>query len=218
MGEPESETDRTSCTRRAVTRQSRRGMNGARIRPPPARPCRSRRSSISACTASTPSSTASCASTTPSRAPPRTACRRLALTDLANVFGMVEVLPGRARGRDQADRRLRRVDHQRRGARQAASPAAAVPAPTPVTCACASCSRARIARTSIAAAPSCDASWFAGGGTAGLIALSGAHAGDVGAALLQGNLPRAERLARAWAEAVPGRFYLELQRAGGAAD
>ena len=56
--------------------------------------------------------------------------------------------------------------------------------------------------------------WLAGGGAAGLIGLSGAHAGDVGAALLQGNLPVAERLAREWAEAFPDAYYLELQRAG----
>jgi DNA polymerase-3 subunit alpha len=56
--------------------------------------------------------------------------------------------------------------------------------------------------------------WLAGGGAAGLIGLSGAHAGDVGAALLQGNLPVAERLAREWAAAFPDAYYLELQRAG----
>jgi DNA polymerase-3 subunit alpha len=56
--------------------------------------------------------------------------------------------------------------------------------------------------------------WLAGGGAAGLIALSGALGGDVGAALLQGNLPVAERLAREWADAFPDAYYLELQRAG----
>jgi DNA polymerase-3 subunit alpha len=56
--------------------------------------------------------------------------------------------------------------------------------------------------------------WLANGGAAGLIALSGAFAGDVGAALVQGNLPVAEKLARDWAEAFPGAYYLELQRAG----
>ncbi|HSD41713.1 MAG TPA: DNA polymerase III subunit alpha [Burkholderiales bacterium] len=56
--------------------------------------------------------------------------------------------------------------------------------------------------------------WLANGGAVGLIALSGALAGDVGAALLQGNLPVAEKLARDWAAAFPGAYYLELQRAG----
>src|SRR5260221_2159186 len=54
--------------------------------------------------------------------------------------------------------------------------------------------------------------WFAEG-TEGLIALSGAAQGDVGAALLQ-DRARAEQLAADWARLFPGRFYLELQRAG----
>ena len=56
-------------------------------------------------------------------------------------------------------------------------------------------------------------SWF-GEGTEGLIALSGAMQGDIGAALLQDHREPAERLAREWALLFPGRFYLELQRAG----
>ena len=56
-------------------------------------------------------------------------------------------------------------------------------------------------------------SWFAEG-TEGLIALSGAMHGDVGVALLQDNRAQAERLAREWAGLFPGRFYLELQRPG----
>jgi DNA polymerase-3 subunit alpha len=51
-------------------------------------------------------------------------------------------------------------------------------------------------------------------GTEGLIALSGAAAGDVGQALAAGNAEAAERLARGWAELFPGRYYVELQRAG----
>ena len=51
-------------------------------------------------------------------------------------------------------------------------------------------------------------------GTEGLIALSGARDGDVGGALLQGNPPGAAKAARAWAELFPGRYYLEVQRAG----
>src|SRR5512134_1909766 len=58
--------------------------------------------------------------------------------------------------------------------------------------------------------------WLAAGGGEGLIALSGAAAGDVGAALLQGNFPAAERFAREWAASFPGAYYLELQRAGAA--
>jgi DNA polymerase-3 subunit alpha len=48
----------------------------------------------------------------------------------------------------------------------------------------------------------------------GLIALSGAAAGDVGQALASGHGEAAERLAREWASLFPGRYYLELQRAG----
>ncbi|MDD5242067.1 MAG: DNA polymerase III subunit alpha [Sulfuricella sp.] len=56
--------------------------------------------------------------------------------------------------------------------------------------------------------------WFSEGGSDGLIALSGAHLGDVGAALLQENRAQAKELAAAWAKLFPGAFYLELQRTG----
>jgi DNA polymerase-3 subunit alpha len=52
------------------------------------------------------------------------------------------------------------------------------------------------------------------GDNSGLIALSGAQAGDIGAALAAGNEPVAARLARELANLFPGAFYLELQRAG----
>jgi DNA polymerase-3 subunit alpha len=48
----------------------------------------------------------------------------------------------------------------------------------------------------------------------GLIALSAAAAGDVGQALLSDHAEAAERLAQGWAELFPGRYYVELQRAG----
>ena len=51
-------------------------------------------------------------------------------------------------------------------------------------------------------------------GAEGLIALSGAAAGDVGQALLAGHSEAAEREAKRWAAAFPGRYYIELQRAG----
>ncbi len=56
--------------------------------------------------------------------------------------------------------------------------------------------------------------WLEEEGTEGLIALSGAAAGDVGLALAAGNVAAAERAAREWARLFPGRFYIELQRAG----
>jgi len=52
--------------------------------------------------------------------------------------------------------------------------------------------------------------------TEGLIALSGAHLGDVGAMLLNGNHAAALQCASAWAGMFPGRFYLEIQRTGAA--
>jgi DNA polymerase-3 subunit alpha len=48
----------------------------------------------------------------------------------------------------------------------------------------------------------------------GLLALSGADAGAVGAALLAGDTERAATVAQQLASIFPGRFYLELQRAG----
>ena len=48
----------------------------------------------------------------------------------------------------------------------------------------------------------------------GLIALSGADSGAVGQALLAGDEERARALATRLAATFPGRFYLELQRAG----
>jgi len=48
----------------------------------------------------------------------------------------------------------------------------------------------------------------------GLICLSGAQAGPVGQALVQGDTARAEAMARQLAALFPQRFYLELQRTG----
>ncbi|MFZ1180381.1 MAG: DNA polymerase III subunit alpha [Herbaspirillum sp.] len=46
----------------------------------------------------------------------------------------------------------------------------------------------------------------------GLIALSGAHLGDIGMAVGNANVAAAERCARRWAEIFPGAFYVEIQR------
>jgi DNA polymerase-3 subunit alpha len=48
----------------------------------------------------------------------------------------------------------------------------------------------------------------------GLIALSGAQAGPIGQALVQGDASRASELALQFGSMFPHRFYLELQRAG----
>ena len=50
--------------------------------------------------------------------------------------------------------------------------------------------------------------------TGGLIALSGAHLGDIGSALLSGNAAQAKQFAQEWAALFNNRFYIELQRAG----
>ena len=52
------------------------------------------------------------------------------------------------------------------------------------------------------------------GGTEGLLALSGAHLGEVGATLLNGNADSARVLAEEYAGLFPQRFYLEVQRCG----
>ena len=54
--------------------------------------------------------------------------------------------------------------------------------------------------------------WFTERAGDGLLALSGAHLGDVGQALLAGNYPHAAALAREWAALFPQRYYVELQR------
>ena len=56
--------------------------------------------------------------------------------------------------------------------------------------------------------------WFSEIGSDGLIALSGAHLGDVGEALINGNFDLAGERARAWEAIFPGAFYLEVQRYG----
>lgn len=47
-----------------------------------------------------------------------------------------------------------------------------------------------------------------------LIVLSGAHFGDIGQAIDNGDLEKAERAAQRWATIFPNHFYIEIQRAG----
>jgi DNA polymerase-3 subunit alpha len=56
--------------------------------------------------------------------------------------------------------------------------------------------------------------WLQESGTDGLIALSGAHLGEIGHALLADNAVQAKKYAQFWAELFPQRFYIELQRPG----
>ena len=55
---------------------------------------------------------------------------------------------------------------------------------------------------------------LAEGDNSGLIALSGAAFGDVGQHLVAGKAAQAEQCARRWAELFPGAYYLEVQRCG----
>ncbi len=59
--------------------------------------------------------------------------------------------------------------------------------------------------------------WFSEIGAEGLIALSGAHHGDVGQALLVDNTRHAQALAAEWQRIFPNRYYIELQRLGAGA-
>ncbi len=137
----------------------------------------------------------------------------LALTDVANVFGMVKFYKA-ARGagikpiigadcwiQNDADRdkpsRLLLLCASRTGYRTL----------------CELLSRAWLGNQHRARAEIVR-DWLAEHGTEGLIALSGAGAGDVGQALAAGNNALAERLAAGWAKLFPGRYYIELQRAG----
>ncbi len=54
--------------------------------------------------------------------------------------------------------------------------------------------------------------WFEESGTEGLIAISGAQMGEIGQLLLAGNAQEAAKVAEKWSALFPGRFYLELQR------
>jgi DNA polymerase III subunit alpha len=58
--------------------------------------------------------------------------------------------------------------------------------------------------------------WLEAGdtGTDGLMALSGAMSGDVGQALLGGNMDAARKLAGEWSRLFNGDYFIELQRAG----
>ena len=137
----------------------------------------------------------------------------LALTDSANVFGMVKFYQA---ARAAGVKPIIGADCWVQGAAEADKPARVL-----LLCAsrtgylrlCELLSRAwlqnqRQGRAEIARA------WLAESDNEGLVALSGAGAGDVGAALAAGNAAAAERLAREWSARFPGRFYLELQRAG----
>ena len=51
-------------------------------------------------------------------------------------------------------------------------------------------------------------------GTNGLIALSGAHLGEISMVLMQDNFVQAKALAQEWSDLFPDHFYIEVQRVG----
>ena len=59
-----------------------------------------------------------------------------------------------------------------------------------------------------------DPKWFDGDGSEGLIALSGAAQGELGSLLLGKKWALAHEAAERFKAQFPGRFYVELQRAG----
>ena len=137
----------------------------------------------------------------------------LALTDSANVFGMVKFYRA---ARAAGVKPVVGADCWVQGESAADKPARVL-----LLCAsragylrlCDLLSRAwltnqRQGRAEIARA------WLGECDNDGLIALSGAGAGDVGLALAAGNAAAADRLAQEWSARFPGRYYLELQRAG----
>ncbi|OWW18992.1 DNA polymerase III subunit alpha [Noviherbaspirillum denitrificans] len=58
------------------------------------------------------------------------------------------------------------------------------------------------------------AEWLENGAASELIALSGAHSGDVGIAIDNGNPALAEKCAERWMAIFPNHFYIEVQRYG----
>ncbi|HEU4645912.1 MAG TPA: DNA polymerase III subunit alpha [Burkholderiales bacterium] len=137
----------------------------------------------------------------------------LALTDSANVFGMVKFY---REARAAGVKPVIGVDCWVQNEADADKPARAL-----LLCAtqagylrlCDLVSRAWLGNQHRARAEIARA-WLREARNDGLIALSGAAAGDVGLALAADNAAAAGRLARDWSELFPGRYYLELQRAG----
>jgi DNA polymerase-3 subunit alpha len=137
----------------------------------------------------------------------------LALTDSANVFGMVKFY---REARAAGVKPVIGVDCWVQNETDADKPARVL-----LLCAtqagylrlCDLVSRAWLGNQHRARAEIARA-WLREAPNEGLIALSGAAAGDVGQALAAGNAVAADRLAREWSELFPGRYYLELQRAG----
>ena len=75
-------------------------------------------------------------------------------------------------------------------------------------------SRTFLEGQTLAGLPLIDRSWLDRSTTAGLIALSGAHEGDIGRALLRQREQQAALALDFWCALFDDRFYIELQRLG----
>ena len=133
----------------------------------------------------------------------------LALTDLGNAFGLVRFYQ-EAAARHQADRRLRRLDRQSGRPRQTVAAAAARQDKVGLNL-CELLSKAWLTNQYRGRAE-LDASWLDGELSKGLLALSGAQQGDIGA-LAAGNENRAPSR-RALGRCSRAASTSELQRYG----
>jgi len=137
----------------------------------------------------------------------------LALTDLSNLFGMVKfysearrqgvkpivgcdvwIAEGADGERDRSSRLLLLARNRQGYLRLSELLSGAFLAPR-------NRGRAELSRAALA-----------DGDNGGLIALSGAAAGDIGQALLAGKAAAAESAAQDWSALFPGSFYVEVQR------
>ena len=146
----------------------------------------------------------------------------LGITDLANLFGMVKFYKA-ARGR--GIKPVIGVDAWISNPAERDKPARTLLLATSregYLRLCTLLSRAWLTNQNLGRAE-IERNWFreSEGGSAGLIALSGLlggpWSGDIAQALSAGNNEAAEALANEWAALFPNRFYIEIQRAGPAA-
>jgi hypothetical protein len=145
----------------------------------------------------------------------------LAITDLANLFGMVKFYTAGARQGRQAHHRLRCLDRRRGCGRQAERAPARllllVKNRAGYLRLCELLSAAYLAPRRHGRAE-ITRGQLGQGDNSGLIALSGGPLGDIGQMLAAGKLDQADVRAQAWARLFPGAYYIEVQRPGGAMD
>ncbi len=141
----------------------------------------------------------------------------LALTDLGNLFGLVKFYrEARSKGVKPiagCDVWISPPERGAAGERNATRLLLLVQNASGYRRLCELLSRAWL-ENQVRGRPEIRSEWFEDGGSEGLLALSAAQAGDIGIALANDQQELAVRLARRWAELFPGRFYIEVQRAG----